>query len=257
VKSGFTIKALNDVQVNGVVEDAVIESGGSVLLKGGFIGKYAGKLVAQEKVSALFCESETVVCGGDVLVKDYVMNSNIRSGGTVVVKGKHGIIVGGEIYAVDGIEANVVGNENHAATNLYIATDETDKSVLLQRLIDNWKVVDQEIIRINLTLEGLERLKNIKKSLPPDQQAIMDKLKKLKSKKEMLTKHLMGQIKILEEKINALKGALVKIDRIVYPKTFVAIYDKNIAVNETWQYICFKYLSNEEELVPVDLEHVK
>jgi uncharacterized protein (DUF342 family) len=36
VKSGFSVKTKNDVEVGGVVEDAVIEAGGNVTLKAGF-----------------------------------------------------------------------------------------------------------------------------------------------------------------------------------------------------------------------------
>ncbi|MBW8018031.1 MAG: DUF342 domain-containing protein, partial [Planctomycetes bacterium] len=136
VKSGFKIKAKNDVQVNGVVEDAFIESGGSVLLKRGFIGKDDGKIIAQEEVRALFCENENITCEGDIYIKDYVMNSNIQAGGNLVVKGKAGLIVGGEIYAAKGIEAKVIGNENHAPTNLFVGVDEKIKNEM-QLLNDN------------------------------------------------------------------------------------------------------------------------
>lgn len=253
VKSGFKIKAKDDVQVNGVVEDAFIESGGSVLLKKGFIGKNEGKIIAQEEVRALFCDSENITCEGDIYIRDYVMNSNIQSGGKLVVKGKAGLIVGGKIIAVKGIEAKVIGNDNHAPTQLSVAVNERYKHEM-QLLNDELAGLEEDLAKFDNILQGLVRLKLIKKELPEDQEFRLDKFNELKTEKEKHRKHFLEKIKVLEGKISELQNAVVKITGTVYPRTSITIYDKSITVNESWEYVYFKYMTTEEELVAVDLE---
>ncbi len=255
VKSGFKIKAKNDVQVNGVVEDAFIKSGGSVLLKKGFIGRGKGKIIAKEEVRALFCENENIVCEGDIYISDYVMNSNIQTGGNLVVKDKTGLIVGGEIYAVKGIEAKVIGNQNHAPTNLFVGVYETIKNGI-QKLKKNLAELEEEITKIDHTLHKFARLKQVKKVLPEDQEISLDKLSGLKTKKEKHRKRLTDKIKELESKVNELQSAVVKITGTVYPRTSITIYDKNVTVKEAMIYVYFKYMFTDEELVAADLEEI-
>ncbi|MBW7997640.1 MAG: DUF342 domain-containing protein [Candidatus Glassbacteria bacterium] len=116
--------------------------------------------------------------------------------------------------------------------------------------------MEEEITQIDHTLERLVRLKLIKKGLPEDQEASLDKLNGLKTRKEKHRKHFMDQIKELEGKIHELQNAVVKITGTVYPRTSITIYDKSITVMESWIYVYFKYMSTEEELVAADLEKV-
>ncbi len=214
VKSGFKIKAEGDVQVNGIMEDAVIETGGNALLKMGFIGRGEGKIIAQGNVNAKFCENENIISEGDIYISEYIMHCNIQTKGKLFVTDKTGLIVGGEIYAVKGIEAKVIGNENYTPTKLFVGVDKEFNEKL-------------RTIKAHLA-ENVEHITNIEK------------------------KNTIAEIEKLESKIDEFKKAIVKIIDVVYPGTSITIYNNHITVNDPIKYVYYKY--TEEEIVAADLE---
>ena len=52
VKSGFNVKASGDIEIEGVVEDSIVETDSDVLIKLGFIGHGEGKIIAMGSVNA-------------------------------------------------------------------------------------------------------------------------------------------------------------------------------------------------------------
>ncbi|MFC1528896.1 flagellar assembly protein A [Candidatus Latescibacterota bacterium] len=246
VISGFKIKAEGDVQVNGVVEDAVIESTGNVLLKMGFVGRGKGQIIAKGDVTVKFCENETIIAEGDIYIGEFVMHSKILTKGNLYVTDKKGLIVGGEIYAVKSIEANVVGNENYTPTKLFVGIDKVTKVYLDKNF--------EQIVDIEKILLKFYRRKLLKRELPEEKKSMVDKLKQLRSEKEIEKKVLMAEIEDYESKADELKKSLVKIFDVVYPGTSIAIYNERLMVNEAIKYVYYKYTKN--EIVAVDLEEL-
>ncbi len=115
VKTGFTVRAKGDIQVNGVVEGATLIAGGNIVIKRGVQGMSKGKLVAGGDICAQFFESANVDAKGDVLAGS-ILHSNISSGGKVVVSGRKGFIVGGEIICESYVEVNSIGNRMETQT---------------------------------------------------------------------------------------------------------------------------------------------
>ena len=253
VKSGFKINAKGDVQVEGVVEDAVIETGSNVLIKTGFIGKGKGQIIAKGDVTAKFCENETIINEGDIYISEYVMHSNIQTKGTLYLTEKTGLIVGGEIYAVKGIEAKIVGNENYTPTALFAGVDKEFNEKLSKIKAHIAKNV-KHIKDIEKILHKFSRRKLVKKGLPENMKNLMIKLNQLRDEKEVTKKDAVTEIKKLESKIDEFKKAVVKIFDVVYPGTLITIYNKHITVDEPRKYVYYKYAG--EELVAADLEEL-
>ncbi|HUU29883.1 MAG TPA: FapA family protein [archaeon] len=254
VKSGFSVKAKNDVQVNGVVEEAVIEAGGDVLLKTGFVGRSKGKIIAQGNVTAKFCENENIICEGDLYISEYVMHSTIQTKGTLFITEKTGLIVGGEIYAVKGIEAKTIGNQNYSPTAIIVGMDkETNDEIreLKEYLAENAK----QLKKIETILEKFARRKLIKKALPDHIIKIIPELKLLKNLKEAKARNIMTKIKQLASIADKSRTAVVKIFNVVYPGTTITIYDRHFTVSEPMKYVYFKY--TDQELVAADLEELE
>jgi len=250
VKSGFSIKAKENVQVNGVVEDAVIEAGGEVLLKTGFIGRGEGQITATGEVHAKFCENEAITSESDIHISEYAMHSKIKTKGTLFVVDKTGLIVGGEAFAVKGIEAKVVGNENYTPTALFAGVDsQVDEKLKittarLAKHIENLKNIDK-------ILHKFSRRQLVKKDLPEDKKNLVEKLIQIKKEQEEERKNAAAEIEKLEEKIREFKKALVKVFGVVYPGTTVTIYNRRIAVNKPLKAVYFRYTV--DEVVAADL----
>ncbi len=115
VKTGFTVKAKGDIQVNGVVEGATLIAGGNIVIRRGVQGMGKGRLVAGGDICAQFFESANVDAKGDVIAGS-ILHSKVYSGGSIKVSGRKGFIVGGEIICNSCIEVNSIGNKMETQT---------------------------------------------------------------------------------------------------------------------------------------------
>jgi len=254
VKSGFSVKAKNDIEVNGTVEDAVIEAGGNVLLKTGFVGRGEGKIIAEGKVMIKFCENENIISGDDIIIGEYLMHSNIQTKGKLIVTEQKGIIVGGEIFAIKGVEANIIGNQNYTPTKIFVGIDKeikekiSEKKSFLMKNLDSKKEVEK-------ATRMLMRRKLIKKELPKDKKGLFDKLKQAKEKIEKEEKILISEIENSEKELAKFKDSIVKVLGVIYPGTSITIFNKQTEVNEALKNVFYKY--TEKEILAVDLSELK
>ncbi len=254
VKSGFKVKARDDVQVEGVVEDAVIETEGNVLLKMGFVGRGEGQITAGGELTAKYCENENITAEGDIHIDECVMHSKIQTKGSLFLMGKTGLIVGGETYAAKAIEAKVVGNENYTPTALFAGVDKEATEqlrILTARLAKNV----EQIKDIQNILHKFSRRRLVKKPLPEDKKGLPDKLIQIKNEIETERDTLEAEIKQLKNKTEEFKKAVVKVYNEIYPGTTITIFNRHFTVNEPLKSVYFKY--TEEEVVAADLAELE
>lgn len=254
VKSGFKVKAKNDVEIGGVVEDAVIEAGGDVLIKMGFIGRGEGKILAQGKVTANYCVSENIISEDDINIFEYIMHSNVQTKGKLFVKEKKGLIIGGECYAVKGIEANIIGNENYTVTSVTAGIDKDIVKQLRLKRARLWKNAEH-IKDIDKMIKKIQRLQLVKKDLPPDKVELLENIAKIRKKKLEIRDKLAAEIKKLEIRVGEFKDALIKVYDTVYPGVTVTICEKHVSVREPIKCVSYKY--TKEGVIAADMEKMK
>lgn len=119
VRAGFTVNASGSVTIGGLVEGSQITAGGSVMVGRGMNGNTTGSITAGQDVACKYMENATVHAWGDVRM-DSIVNCDVSARGKVVVKTGRGIIVGGTVRAMGGIEAKVIGNRAGRLTVLSI-----------------------------------------------------------------------------------------------------------------------------------------
>jgi uncharacterized protein (DUF342 family) len=132
VGSGTVLKATEDVYVDGFVESAHIECGGSVVLKMGANACGNGLIRADKDVTGKFFESISVYAGGNIYA-NYCMNSELQAEGSVIINGASGILVGGTTSAGRGITAHNVGN--HVGLPTYIRLGASEKLIKMRSQI--------------------------------------------------------------------------------------------------------------------------
>ena len=87
VRTGFTVRAKGNIEINGVVEAAKIEAGKNVLIRDGVQGNKRAYIIAGGDVTAKFIESATVFAEGFIEANS-ILYSDITSEKSVTVKGK-------------------------------------------------------------------------------------------------------------------------------------------------------------------------
>ncbi len=181
VKSGFNIQAHGDVQINGLVEDSHIVSHGNVLVKTGFIGKGDGTISAQGNVVTKYCDTQKIKCEGNLEIGDFVMQSNIHTKGKLTVTEQTGLIVGGEIYAMEGVEAKVLGNQNYTQTTIYAGVDNEYRDLMRMLGLKLAKNIEQKS-EVEKALAMYKRRLLVKKTISESKKILIEKLKQLQIK---------------------------------------------------------------------------
>lgn len=117
IYSGGYIKASGDIIIEYNVETARLIAGGNVMIKKGSCSKHDCFIDAGGEVSGSFFEAANINARGNVKA-NYIMNSNINTLGRVIVSGSKGVLLGGRICAVKGVDTHNLGNSAHLKTIL-------------------------------------------------------------------------------------------------------------------------------------------
>lgn len=145
VCDNFSVKASGDIQINGVVEAAKVESGGNVTIVRGIHGQGKAELKAKGNVISKFIESAKVTAGGFVET-EAILHSQVDAGTEVNVESKKGFITGGRVHAGSSIRVKNVGSNMGTDTVLHVGIDPMEKErfgVLQKTMQEREKAIRQ------------------------------------------------------------------------------------------------------------------
>ncbi|MDE6844622.1 MAG: FapA family protein [Lachnospiraceae bacterium] len=153
--SGGYIKATGDIIIEHNVETGKLIAGGNVMIKKGSCSKNDCFIEAGGEVSGSFFEAANINAGGNVKA-NYIMNSNINTMGRVIVSGSKGVLLGGKISAVKGVDTFNLGNRLHLKTVLDIGRNElyekaqTEYVERREQLLSDLEALEKEWNKITL-----------------------------------------------------------------------------------------------------------
>lgn len=214
VKTGFTVKAKGDIQVNGVVEGATLIAGGNIVIKRGVQGMGKGNLQCDGDICAQFFESANVRAGGNVTAGS-ILHSNIVSGGKVIVSGKKGFIVGGEVVCESYVEVHSIGNKMETQTHIKVGVK--------PELYDEMKKLISETSDLKAQIEEVSSYLNVYKvKLQKGAKLTPENLKQIRERNAVL-EELNGQrneknirLREIRELIDVGKNGSVKVTGSCY-----------------------------------------
>lgn len=217
--SEFRVVVNGDLEVGGNIEDATVEVGGNVVVRGGFFGSGKGIIVAGGDVTVKYAENQKIRAGGSVYVGGEVMNCDIYAGDMVVIQGKMGRIAGGNVAAKHSVRASKFGNEASVATHVHVAFD----MKLMERMREVTKELERlasDEKRVKDALVALYRLE-MNGQLPPDKKEVLvrfkDFVKELPAQKDALK----SELEDLKQKMQELSGARVIAEDEVFAGTVI------------------------------------
>ncbi len=121
IDAGSEVSARGDVFVQGYIENAVVEAGGSITVRGGISGQSNCILRAGGGIAAKFVQNAGLFADGDIIIEREIDNADINSRGTVFVS--QGRIAGGQVTALGGVEAKHLGTTLGAQTFIEAGAD--------------------------------------------------------------------------------------------------------------------------------------
>lgn len=238
VKAGFVVQADGNIEVRGVVEGALLDAGGDIIITRGMNGMGRGMLVAKGNVVAKFIENATVTAGGYVH-SEAIMHSTINARGDVTCTGKRGFITGGSVHSLGTISARVIGSTMGANTEIEVGVDPTVKQ-RIQRLQQSIADAKKQILLIEPTLVAITKRIKSGDKLNMDQQMRFKQMTKIYQE---IKPQLMEDEKELEQINSEFDSvqidSMVMVSDFIYPGTTLKINDVTMNVNSVIQHSRF------------------
>lgn len=219
--------------VDGYVESATLCANKDVILKNGMQGNARGSIKAGGDVSGKFFERTKIEAGGNVNA-NAIMNSHVKAGNDVVVSGRFGVIVGGEICADHQIKATIIGNTAEVENRICVGA----KGDLLSQLNHcelQKKAAEDEMTKIVQGLKTINDLIEKTSSHELKQKKLL--LTRSKIEKDSQINELENQRTELVELFGKANDAKVIIDKIVYPGTVISVNGMKKIVTEAENHV--------------------
>lgn len=161
IESDARVETQGDIEVNGLVENAVVITSGTLFVHGGITGGPQCKIRAEGGIRAQFLRNADIESNGDIVVEHEIDQCVVKTRGAVSVT--HGRIVGGEIIALGGIDADQIGSEAYVRTNLNAGEDFRLKAFVATRESE----LEGRRDALRKISERLAPLKDKSRTLPP------------------------------------------------------------------------------------------
>lgn len=220
VSDGFQVKAEGSIHVSGAVERARLESGDSITIGGGVLGKDKGIVVAAKEIRCKFAENAQLHAGEAIYCEKALINCRVTSGRAVVVRGAGGggVIVGGQVMAGDEIEVDVLGSPMGTKTVVVVGID-LSKQELMTRLLLQIAQADEQAVKVRRFVDHLANFETrtaeeekMYQDLRKTQDLLLAQLDQLNEKKEKM-----------ENEIEVNRRGVIRAYKIVHPDVWVRI----------------------------------
>ncbi|HVN95099.1 MAG TPA: FapA family protein [Syntrophorhabdaceae bacterium] len=220
VISGFSVKATDNIEVDGIVEDCSLEAGRDISIKGGVLGANKGSIKAGRDIHMYFVENCYVEAGRNVIVGD-ALNSNISAGDAIdAILGK-GRVFGGSLSARNLITSNILGSGASNRTQITVGYEPKTVAKLknLRNVLSKVKYTYEEISKHIAALEELKR------TGPLDREKEIHYMRLVATEEELRhnTEELEGEINMLETTLVKSAKPMIKIRKTCHPNVRIRI----------------------------------
>ena len=222
IKSGFKVKATGEIDIAGTVEDAEIETEGTVIVKRGFIGDGHGIIRAGKDTILRFIHGQKVFAGADIYIHEESVQSELTAGGSIIAQDGKGVIIGGTARAGKTLTAKILGNNRYTKTTIIVA----EKAGMQERILQLTKDLHGLEAKLNQITEKMMFFmnKNSKSKLSQAEEVEFRTLDKISADITVTQEALQAELKELESKLVELRAiANVRILKTIYPGTTLRI----------------------------------
>lgn len=222
VLDDFEVKSEKSISVRGTIQAAKVEAGGDILVRGGIIGHHKGTVRAGGRIAAKFAQDADLTAESDIEITKAVMHSRVHCRGKLSVP--RGAIIGGEVYAREGVEVVAIGSEAFIPTSLIVGIH---PSVLqaADKTHEETRAKQKTLERIR---EGVKPLLACMKRLTPDQK---EQATELLFKADCMAAEISEAEKECEEMMKEARPAdppIVLVTKTIYPGARIRIGHRHI-----------------------------
>ncbi|MFV0519759.1 MAG: DUF342 domain-containing protein [Lachnospirales bacterium] len=225
VPSNFSVKAVGNIEIYGIVEGAYVESSSDVFLYSGVMGNEKAIIVAGGDLTAKFIDSSKVSVNGSITARS-IMHSDITADGALSVVGKRAVLVGGRACIGKEVDVSTIGSTMETRTEIIVG----NTPAMLEKyrvLLEELEVVKH---KINKTETIIKTLNSVSEELQDDKRDLLLKSFHTKiylsSEKSKIEKDIRELLPKLEN-----KSGKVAASEVIYPGVYVAIGTARLRVD--------------------------
>jgi uncharacterized protein (DUF342 family) len=227
------VEASGDISVKGYVENATLISGSNILIGAGVISekidddeelKFTSTLKAGGNIQALFFNQTDARANGDIIAKQYAMNSRLIATRKIIMGdgGGKGVLLGGSASAGESVEVNTLGSSAYIKTQLDCASK--------KRLQQHSEKIFGERERRQ---KELDQLQSFMEKVAGNKQENLGKVLINKTRKiEAAVKRLSAQLETLNQEWESITelvenadSATITIHKKMFPNSLITIND--------------------------------
>ncbi len=250
VQPGFKLKAEGDIEIQGYVDAAWIEAGGSIIIRGGVQGRNKGIIRAGGNLRTPFIQNAAVDVGGSCFVGESVMHSQVSAGSKVVMEGRRAVIVGGIVRAGEEVITRVLGSPMAAPTEVEVGVHPHLRSEI-NALQESFKELHKNIDKTQKAIALLDNMAGASGSLPPDKAAMLQKLTLTYEHFKVEEEELLMRRSEIEVVMQDVKSARVSVHETVHPGVKVTISNYVFYVRDALSHVAFVIRDAEVHPVPL------
>ncbi|MBQ9566342.1 MAG: DUF342 domain-containing protein [Synergistaceae bacterium] len=240
VRAGFHVAAQGNIDVHGMVEGADVDSQDSITIHGGVRAIGKGTVRASGDVSVNFADQATIRSGGNIIVKNAILHSNLYAQKSVIVlgSGKKSQIAGGRIEAGLEVSCHVLGSEMGTRTEVVVGLppEQIEKHRILQTEI---KRCEENLERVEPNLALLKKLEAAGQ-LDDQKRTMMMNLTKMKFQLQAALESMKVEFKDLEYQLGSIRDrGIVRVKEICYSGVLISIRGIFYHVQEPCKFTSF------------------
>ncbi len=213
IAEGMAVKAGKKLTIKGNVEPSYLEAGSSIEMNGGVYGKKIGKIKCGGSLEARYIDECNVECQGNVIVKNEILESHIKTLGFVDVS--NGSIIGGQITAQGGIEAKMIGSDMAIKTVLISGKNYVDGehiTALNKEVKENKKRLEQLSNKLDFYVRNPGELAKLR---PEDKQKLREFTAEF-TKLNMRNREIPKEIQAINEEMNKKANPMISVSRRIH-----------------------------------------
>jgi uncharacterized protein (DUF342 family) len=238
VIDGFEVTADGDIFVSKIVESAKLVAGRDVIVKGGVLGRSKGLISAGRDIRIGYAQNAHLEAQGNIYIGNYAVNSYIATSKQLIMLEKRGSVIGGEVFALRGIDVRSLGSENATKTYVEAGTD-----YLILRMVKEMNAViefcEQNVRKINEALKTLASKLASGTELTPTLRSSMQKALDKKRDLEHRKKRVMSKRNDLQNAALEKDKCYVKVKDICYADVTIKIKEFRLIVAKERDHIKF------------------
>lgn len=252
VKEGFTVEAKGNLLINGLVDNAEVRAGGSIVVKKGIINN--SRVIADGDLEVEFIQESTVKCEGKLTVQKAIVNSEVDVTGDIEILSRskpHGI-VGGSVTSTENISAYCIGSE--IGTKTQVNAGRNNKLFFNRQKLnaDVWQAEDN-IKRFEYVLRRMSKIQAHEWTKEDE---------KKRGRIEKVVKIQQSEMEIVQKELDQVNTEIMKylkakilVHEIAFDGTEIGVGDRRVTLENSVKRAVFKLDSEGEKIInePIEL----